>query len=128
MTNWGYGMENEVVRIIKNSPAWVPAVQDGKQVQAYRKQPITFVVIDESIDITTQTPYTFYVGKENWMTIDIRKVKPENLDVFISGGKIRDSERNYIVTVDKPGNVLVTIYDKKKNKVIAEVRFEAISK
>jgi len=128
LTNWGYGMENEVVRIIKNSPAWVPAVQDGKQVQAYRKQPITFVVIDESIDIITQTPYTFYVGKENWMTIDIRKVKPENLDVFISGGKIRDSERNYIVTVDKPGNVLVTIYDKKKNKVIAEVRFEAISK
>ena len=128
MTNWGYGMENEVVRIIKNGPAWVPAVQDGKQVQAYRKQPITFVVIDESIDIITQTPYTFYVGKENWMTIDIRKVKPENLDVFISGGKIRDSERNYIVTVDKPGNVLVTIYDKKKNKVIAEVRFEAISK
>jgi hypothetical protein len=44
LTNHGYGMEQEVVRILRVSPAWTPAIQDGKKVNAYRKQPITFVI------------------------------------------------------------------------------------
>jgi hypothetical protein len=44
LTNFGYGMEEEVVRVIKKSPLWIPAEQDGKKVRAYRKQPITFSV------------------------------------------------------------------------------------
>ncbi len=44
LTNFGYGMEEEVVRAINMSPLWVPAEQDGKKVRAYRKQPITFSV------------------------------------------------------------------------------------
>jgi protein TonB len=37
-------MEEEVVRIIKKGPKWKPAVQNGKLVNAYRRQPVTFVV------------------------------------------------------------------------------------
>jgi hypothetical protein len=44
MTHHGYGMEKEVVRIIKNGPRWTPAVQYGRNVKAYRLQPVTFVV------------------------------------------------------------------------------------
>ncbi|HEY1115899.1 MAG TPA: energy transducer TonB [Chitinophagaceae bacterium] len=44
MTNHGYGMEEEAVRVIKRGPKWEPAIQNGRQVKAYRKQPITFVV------------------------------------------------------------------------------------
>jgi protein TonB len=44
LTNHGYGMEAEAIRVIKKGPAWVPAVQNGRQVNAYRKQPITFQV------------------------------------------------------------------------------------
>lgn len=44
LTNFGYGMEDEVIRVIKKSPQWTPAEQDGKKVRAYRKQPITFNV------------------------------------------------------------------------------------
>ena len=44
MTNHGYGMEEEAVRVIKKGPNWTPAVQNGRQVKAYRKQPITFVL------------------------------------------------------------------------------------
>jgi protein TonB len=40
----GYGMEDEAVRVIKRGPKWEPAIQNGRQVKAYRKQPITFVV------------------------------------------------------------------------------------
>jgi protein TonB len=47
LTRYGYGMEQEVVRIIKKSPKWSPAQQNGRTVNAYRKQPITFVVQEE---------------------------------------------------------------------------------
>lgn len=44
LSNHGYGMEDEAVRVIKRGPKWEPAIQNGRQVKAYRKQPITFVV------------------------------------------------------------------------------------
>lgn len=47
LTNHGFGMEQEAVRVIKKGPAWTPAVQNGRQVNAYRKQPITFQVTSE---------------------------------------------------------------------------------
>jgi protein TonB len=40
-------MEDEAVKTIKRGPKWVPAQQNGRQVKAYRKQPITFVVQSE---------------------------------------------------------------------------------
>ncbi|MFT3910414.1 MAG: energy transducer TonB [Ferruginibacter sp.] len=43
-TNFGYGMEAEAVKAIKKGPKWTPANQNGRQVNAYRRQPITFVV------------------------------------------------------------------------------------
>lgn len=43
-TKYGHGMEAECVRIIKNGPKWTPAYQNGRPVNAYRRQPITFVV------------------------------------------------------------------------------------
>jgi protein TonB len=46
LTSHGYGMEEEAVRVIKRGPKWTPAIQNGRQVKAYRKQPITFVVTE----------------------------------------------------------------------------------
>ena len=46
-TNYGYGMEKEVMRVIKKGPKWIPAMQDGKIVKAYRRQPVTFVISEE---------------------------------------------------------------------------------
>lgn len=47
LTKHGYGMEEEVVSVLKRSPRWKPAVQDGRKVRAYRKQPVTFQVAEE---------------------------------------------------------------------------------
>ena len=47
LTKHGYGMEEEAVRVIKKGPAWTPAIQNGRSVNAYRKQPITFQVQSE---------------------------------------------------------------------------------
>jgi hypothetical protein len=47
LTNHGYGMEGEAIKVIKRGPVWEPAIQNGRPVKAYRKQPITFVVNEE---------------------------------------------------------------------------------
>jgi TonB-dependent SusC/RagA subfamily outer membrane receptor len=44
LTDFGYGMEKEALRIINLSAKWIPAKQNGHIVKAYRKQLITFVV------------------------------------------------------------------------------------
>jgi beta-lactamase regulating signal transducer with metallopeptidase domain len=38
--------------LIKKSAIWIPAVQNGHQVNAYRKQPVTFVIQENSKSIT----------------------------------------------------------------------------
>ncbi|MBS1741743.1 MAG: energy transducer TonB [Bacteroidetes bacterium] len=43
-TKHGYGMEEEAVKAIKKGPKWTPALQNGRNVNAYRRQPITFLV------------------------------------------------------------------------------------
>jgi len=37
-----YSLDQEALRLIKGSPAWIPSTIDGKKVRAYKKQPITF--------------------------------------------------------------------------------------
>ena len=44
LTSHGFGMEEEAVRAIKRGPKWTPAIQNGRNVNAYRRQPITFSV------------------------------------------------------------------------------------
>lgn len=44
LTSHGYGMEEEVIRMLKTSPRWNPAIQRGRNVKAYRRQPVTFQV------------------------------------------------------------------------------------
>lgn len=46
-TAFGHGMEAEAVKIIKKGPKWTPALQNGRNVNAYRRQPITFVVAEQ---------------------------------------------------------------------------------
>ena len=43
-TKYGYGMEEEALRVIMKGPKWIPAYQNGRAVNAYRRQPITFLV------------------------------------------------------------------------------------
>ena len=44
----GYGTKDEAIRIIKKSPAWEAAIQNGKHVICRHRQSITFVVDDNS--------------------------------------------------------------------------------
>ncbi len=40
----GYGVCEEAIRVIKKTKNWTPAIQNGRNVNAYRRQPISVVV------------------------------------------------------------------------------------
>ena len=48
LTNLGYGMEQEAIRVLKKADKWNPAVQNGRHVKTYRRQPITFQIDGEN--------------------------------------------------------------------------------
>ena len=43
-TNFGYGIEDEMIRAIKKCPKWKPATNCGKKINTYQQQPITIIV------------------------------------------------------------------------------------
>ncbi|HMT73472.1 MAG TPA: N-acetylmuramoyl-L-alanine amidase [Chitinophagaceae bacterium] len=63
LTRHGYGMEEEAIRVISKGPKWVPAIVNGKPVKSYRKQPITFQVLQEQV----------YNGEKNDNSVTITK-------------------------------------------------------
>lgn len=115
LTNHGFGMEDEVVKVISKGPNWNPAIQNGKPVKAYRKQPVTFQVVSE-FELST---YTLIAGKTNNIVIimDREYVKSKDLDVTLSYGTIiHDKANRYIIIVDKPGRILLSVRKRAKKK------------
>jgi protein TonB len=47
LTNYGYGMEQEAIRVLKKAKGWKPGIQNGHEVKSWHKQPITFVVEEQ---------------------------------------------------------------------------------
>ena len=47
VTNYGYGMEQEAIRVLKKAKGWKPGIQNGHEVKSWHKQPITFVVEEQ---------------------------------------------------------------------------------
>ena len=128
LTKLGYGMEQEVIRILKLSGEWTSAMQNGRPVKAFRKQPVTFQVEHEGVTVTTSTPYTLFTTIENPLSVVVDKVKPDDLRLTISQGTIvAKGDGQFGVKVTKPGLVIVRIYN-KKDKEIGAVSFNVIEK
>jgi TonB family protein len=124
LTSFGYGMEQEVLRIIQKGPSWSPASQSKRPVKAYRKQPITFVIEDDAIEIVMNEKYILYTGKDNVIKINVFKVKKEDLEVSLSQGKITLGEDgNFHINVNNPGRAILYINSKKRNKQVGSVYF-----
>lgn len=124
----GYGMDQEVVRIIKKSGRWTPAEQNNRKVNAYRRQPVTFMVEQpDGINITTQVPNTLFVG-DNQVGINIKRFKNRDLRLSLSKGTARQTEDGqFIVTVNEPGRVILTVYS-KNDKELCAASFEVKTK
>lgn len=124
-TNFGHGMEAEVIRILKLSGTWIPAEQDGKTLNAYRRQPVTFVVDQDNFTISTAKPHTLLLNTRNRIHVSAGRAKSENIEVSISAGTITDNgDGDYIVQVKEPGRVIITVKQKNKNKIVGQESFE----
>jgi GldM C-terminal domain/Gram-negative bacterial TonB protein C-terminal len=128
-TSLGYGMEEEVVKLLKKSGKWNPATQNAKAVNAYRRQPVTFMVQDESFEIESRYPYQFFAGMDNKITISVNKVKDSDLTVSVSKGTIKAlGDGGYVVRTQETGRVLLSIYNNKKNKPVGSASFVVLTK
>jgi len=124
LTNFGYGMEQEVIRIMKQSPMWTPASQNNRTVKAYRKQPVTFVLEDEAVEIIMNEKYVLYTGTDNIIKLSVYKVKKEDLELSLSQGKIiLGGDGNFHINVNNPGKAILYINSRKRNKQISSVYF-----
>jgi len=124
LTNFGYGMEQEVIRIMKKSPMWTPASQKDKTVKAYRKQPVIFVLEDEAVEIIMNEKYVLYTGTDNIIKINVSKVKKDDLELSLSQGKIiLGEDGDFHINVKNPGKAILYINSRKKNKEISSVYF-----
>jgi len=126
LTNWGYGMEAEVVRIIKKAEGWSPASIDGKPIKAYRMQPVTFMVEAPGLEIYPEKGDCLYVGVDNRVIIVTAKGKDKNIRVDISQGEIYGALGHYIAQVTTVGRALIEVYN--KNKKIGAVSLEVRAK
>ncbi len=102
LTNHGYGMEAEALRVFKLSPNWIPARQNGKVVTAYRKQPVTFLVTEDHKS-GTASPAKFPGGDAAWT-----QFLEKNLNARIPiENKAPDGVYKVLVEflVDKKGNI-----------------------
>jgi TonB-dependent SusC/RagA subfamily outer membrane receptor len=52
LTEHGFGMEEEVTRILKAGPKWLPGTVNGKAISSYKKQPVTFMIVEEESSTT----------------------------------------------------------------------------
>jgi hypothetical protein len=124
LTNFGYGMEQEVLRIMNKSPMWSPASQNNRAVKAYRKQPVIFVIEAEDVDIIMNEKYILYTGTDNIIKISVSKVKKEDLELSLTQGKIMlGDDGNFHINVNSPGKAILYINSKKRNKEIGSVYF-----
>lgn len=126
LTKEGYGMEEEVVRAMSKSGIWSPAINYGKLVNAYRKQSFTFVTATYNLDISTKTPFVLYTDADNEIAIKSTLVNRDNLEATISEGTIiNNGDGKFTARGLKPGRVVITVYNKKRNnKEIGKASFE----
>jgi hypothetical protein len=131
LTTYGYGMEEEALRVMKLSPKWIPAKQNGHIVAAFRKQPLAFVIEEDAKE--NQETGT------NWPNISRKKL--ENPDIYsllhlrkgveISGFKFTISlDNGHIAQTSNKGNYFLpeTLELLKKAKpgamfTLEEIRF-----
>lgn len=130
-TKFGYEMEEKVIAALKYSGKWAPAVQNGRPVNAYRRQPVTFIVESEDFEIIMETPNTLYANSANHITVKAKGVKPENIGINVTGGKVtaNNYDGTFTIMTNKSGRVIIEVVNTKKNdKVIGTASIAAITK
>ncbi|HMO62748.1 MAG TPA: energy transducer TonB [Ferruginibacter sp.] len=123
-TKFGYGMEEEVIRVIKLSGQWTPAYQNGRPVNAYRRQPVSFIVTSDDFGIKTQEPNTLFANQDNVIKVWARKGKPDDIEISAPGCKILKVDSGiFTIHPNKAGYIVVEVINTKKDKTIGRAHF-----
>ncbi len=78
LTSLGNGLEEEAIRLIKNSTPWKPAIQNGRKVAFEVKQEIDFVLSKQTAAQETDEDAQFPGGADAW-----RRYLEKNLDANV---------------------------------------------
>jgi hypothetical protein len=76
------------------------------------------MIEEDGYQIISEEPYVFYAGIDNRIAIRADKVRPNDLRVAISEGRITPKgDGIYIVHVSKPGRVVLHLFNKKDHEI-----------
>lgn len=123
-TKEGFGMEQEAIRVIQASGKWVPAVQNGRPIKAYRRQPISYIIENESFLITTEKPFTLFANTDNIISIKIDNKINNNIEITCKNATITTlGNGKYKVNTTAVGRIVLYINNIKKDKNIGAASF-----
>ena len=136
LTHHGFGMEEEVIRVISKGPKWIPAKQNGQIVDAFQTQSVTFVLAPEDIkislrDLQKATPYDL-LKVEPGTEISTFTLAMDNeqgfIDESVNSGNEFNPPSKKILNEAKPGriitlDVVTIIRDGTKRKIPSKVWF-----
>lgn len=126
LTNFGYGMEEEVIRVLLKSGKWKTTEQNNRKVRSTFSMPVMFLVNLDSVVITSRgDKFTLYEGIENEIGIDAILPKSEKIIVELDQGIIKKYKNRYKIDVNglKTDRVLMKIFN-RKGVLIQEVSFQ----
>ena len=104
LTKFGYGMEEEVLRIIKLSGKWEPGIQNGHKVNAYKKQRIDFGVLKE----TTQSGVNKKPSEFPPIHLaDLKKITPASLAKIPTDARIT----GFAFSIDNDKGEIIETYN-----------------
>jgi hypothetical protein len=88
------------------------------------------VLDSDGFEITTQEPYTLYANTDNEVTITVKKMKPADILINVTGAKSTSlGDGRFNIRINKPGRVTIEIVNNKKDdKEIGQASFEVKAK
>ena len=99
----GYDLDKKVLEIMKNSPKWKPAIQNGRTVRAYHKQPITVQISEQ--DDETKNFKTEETLADNNPNSELKKlIKAQENDIVQSYTISKQGKGDEIIRLEMTGN------------------------
>ena len=94
----GFGACEEAIRFIKSTPRWQPAIQNGKKVNAYLRQPITFIITTEKGNAGKTSMYNFNNTKRSGL-LYVSYLSPVNyLNTTTGSVRVRPAIQGVVLT------------------------------
>jgi hypothetical protein len=121
LTNHGFGMEEEAVRVIKGAPKWVPGIQNGKTVNAYKKQRVDFVTAKAKI---TKANLPLEIVRE----IAQNKTTSADIKSLFGDPQYKDIDNNGINWTYEGENARLLVQFSRTNETVSNFRFTSITK